>query len=206
MRERNRIMYSKVTVEPSGEPVSLLDIKKDLRVDHDEEDGRIGSMIISARQTIEQYTNSSLITQTRVLKLDAFPACETIYLPNGPVQSVTSISYVDEDGNTQNLVLDTDYYADFDSKIARLEAVNFWPATKDRPNAVTITYVCGYGSASAVPSPLKSALSLLVGHLYENREQVVDGNMMELPFGVHSLISSYVIEQPATYYAYRTPR
>lgn len=205
MRDRNRIMYSKVSVEPTGEPVSLLDIKKDLRVDHDEEDGRISSLILSARMTLEQFTNSSFVTQTRVLKLDAFPACETIYLPNGPVQSVTSISYIDDAGATQTLTLNTDYYADFDSKIARIEAVNYWPSTFDRPNAVTITYVCGYGAASTVPAPIKSALSLIVGHLYENREQVVEGNMMELPFGVHNLISSYVIEQPATYYAYRTP-
>lgn len=206
MRDRNRIMYSKVSVEPTGEPVSLLDTKKHLRVDHDEEDGLIGMIIISARQTLEKYTNRSFITQTRVLKLDAFPACETIYLPNGAVQSITSISYIDDAGATQTLVLNTDYWADFDSDIARLEAVNYWPSTYDRPNAVTITYVCGYGAASTVPGPLKSALLLLVGHLYENREQVTADNMSEIPFGVSQLISPFILEQPATYDAHRTPR
>lgn len=201
-----KIMYSKVTLEPSAEPVTLFDTKKHLRVDHDEEDTLITVLIQTARTTIEQYTNRSLITQTRVLKLDSFPACETIYLPNGAVQSVTTVAYIDDAGANQTLTANTDYYTDVDSNIARIEAVNYWPSTFDRPNAVTITYICGYGAASAVPAPLKSALLLLVGHLYENREQVTADNMTEIPFGVQSLISSYVLEQPATYHAYRTPR
>ena len=67
------------------------------------------------------------------------------------------------------------------------------------PNVVEIIYSAGYGaSGSYVPKPLKQAMFLVLGHLYENREQVGDIRY-ELPFGVDHLISNYVVEQSVVY-------
>ena len=196
------IQYSKVTVGPAVEPVDADAIAKiDLKVDQVEEDGLIDILIQAARELVEEKTQTSLITQTRVMKLDYFP--ETITLPFGPVQSVTSITYYDDNEDSQTFS-SSNYYVDTDSKIARVIVKDSWPSTYDRPGAVTITYVCGYGlTGSTVPAPLRKAILLLVGHFYENRQNViVSGSptgVIEIPFGAEVLLSPYIREQNIIY-------
>jgi uncharacterized phiE125 gp8 family phage protein len=197
------IQYSKVTVGPAVEPVDADSIAKlDLKVDQVEEDGLIDILIQAARELVEEKTQTSLITQTRVMKLDYFPDY-CITLPFGPVQSVTSITYYDDNEDSQTFS-SSNYYVDTDSKIARVIVKDSWPSTYDRPGAVTITYVCGYGLAgSNVPAPLRKAILLLVGHFYENRQNViVSGSptgVIEIPFGAEVLIAPYVREQNIMY-------
>ena len=79
------------------------------------------------------------------------------------------------------------------SKPARIvEAFNqIWPNTRRVPNAVTVTYVAGYGTARTdVPGTIKSAMKLLMGHWFENREEVVLLNTIaqELPRGAKALL------------------
>lgn len=197
------ILYSKVTTEPTSEPILLADAKTHLHVDHNEEDLLINILIQSAREIIEQRTNRSLITQTRTLKLDYFPRLLSpegwgqITLPYGPVSALTSIYYYNE-SEQNTLLASSDYWTDFTSNLPRVIVKNSWPSTYDMPNAVTVLYVAGYGTASIVPRPLISAMYLVLGHLYENREQVGDVRH-ELPFGVDHLISPYVLEQSMIY-------
>lgn len=199
-----RIQYSKVTVGPLVEPVDIDSIAKlDLKVDSTEEDDLIEILIQAARELVEEKTHSSLITQTRVMKLEYFPRGTEMTLPFGPVQSVTSIKYYDlnEDEQTLN---SSEYWVDNHSGIARVIVKDTWPATYDRPNAVEVTYVCGYGSSgSSVPAALRKAILLLVGHFYENRQNViVSGSptgVIEIPFGAEVLIAPYVREQNITY-------
>jgi uncharacterized phiE125 gp8 family phage protein len=197
------IVYSKVSVEPSVEPVTLTEAKLHLRVDHTTDDDLINILRQVAREMVENYTNRSLITQTRVIKLDNFPCFDTIRLTHGPIQSLTSITYDDANDASQTLASSA-YWTDFDSNIARVVVKNSWPATYDKPNAVQITYVAGYGTAgSDVPQPLKQAMLLIIGHLYENRQQVIVSGSptaaLEIPFGASVLMSPYVLEQSVIY-------
>lgn len=198
------IIYSKVTVEPSVEPISLVEAKAHLRVDHSDEDSLIDILRKAAREIVEKHTNRSLITQTRVIKLDEFPCFDTIRLTHGPVQSLTSITYDDRDNINQTLS-SLEYWTDFDSDIARIVVRNNWPSTyDDKPNVVQITYLSGYGdTGSAVPSSLRQAMLLILGHLYENRQQVIVSGSptgaIEIPFGASVLMSSYVLEQSVIY-------
>lgn len=192
------IIYSNVNTEPSVEPIILGEAKIHLRVDHNDEDLLITILIQAAREWVEKRTGRSLINQTRTAKLDTFPIGNTIRLPYGKVSSVTSINYIDS--NEVSQLLDTsNYWTDLTSDISRVVVKNYWPAIFYMPNAVTIVYVAGYGdSASDVPRPLKQAMLLIIGHLYENREQV--GSVMhEVPFGVETLIGNYILEQSIIY-------
>lgn len=197
------ILYSKVTTEPTSEPILLADAKTHLHVDHNEEDQLINVLIQSAREVIEQRTNRSLITQTRTLKLDYFPrGCSPegwgqITLPYGPVSSLTSIYYYNE-SEVNTLLSSSLYWTDFTSNISRVIVKDAWPGTFTMPNAVTLVYIAGYGEASSVPRPLINAMYLVLGHLYENREQVGDIRY-ELPFGVDHLIAPYILEQSMIY-------
>lgn len=197
------ILYSKVTTEPAVEPISLTQAKAHLHVDHTDEDDMISFIIQSARENIEQMTNRSLINQTKTLKLHYFPVSiynkwGEILLPCGPVSSVTSVYYYNE-SEANTLLSSSDYWVDTTSNIPKIIIKDSWPATFDMPNAVTITYVAGYGATgSTVPKALMSAMYLMIGHLYENREQVGDIKH-ELPFGMDYLLAPYILEHPINY-------
>lgn len=197
------IIYSKVSVEPSVEPITLVEAKSHLRVDHTDEDDIIDILRQVAREMVEKHTNRSLITQTRVIKLDCFPWGDTLRLTDGPVSSLTSI-YYDDDADANTLLASSLYWTDFDSNIPRVRVKSSWPSTYDKPNAVRITYVAGYGADGAsVPQPLKQAMFLILGHLYENRQQVIVSGSptgaLEIPFGANALMSPYILEQSVVY-------
>ena len=197
------IIYSKVTSDPAAEPVLLAEAKMHLRVENDEENALISILSQAAREMIEQRIGRSLITQTRTIKMDHFPLCsDTILLPYGPVQSVTSIKYFENE--IEETLSALDYSVDTNSDIARIVIDDSWPSTDDDINVVTIVYVCGYGASSSyVPKPLKQAIYMLIAHLYENRQAViVSGSptaVIEMPMGVEYLISPYVLEQSVMY-------
>lgn len=197
------IIYSKVTSDPAAEPVLLAEAKMHLRVENDEENALISILSQAAREMIEQRIGRSLITQTRTIKMDYFPKySDTILLPYGPVQSVTSIKYFDEE--VELTLSSTLYTVDTNSDIARIVIDDSWPSTDDDINSVTIVYVCGYGASSSyVPKPIKQAIYMLIAHLYENRQAViVSGSptaVIEMPMGVEYLISPYVLEQNVFY-------
>jgi uncharacterized phiE125 gp8 family phage protein len=197
------IVYSKVTSAPTVEPLSLTEAKLDLKIDSTDENDLIEILIKAARETVEIRTGRSLITQSRAIKMDYFPCTDTIRIPNGPVQAITHIKYYDDDEVLQTLSA-SDYWVDADSDIARVVVKDSWPSTEDRPNAVIITYTCGYGAAgSNVPAPLRKAMLFILGHLYENRQNVIvsgsSTGVLEIPMGAEYLMSNYILEQEVYY-------
>lgn len=175
----------------------------DLKIDSTDEDNLLTILIKASRETVEMRTGRSLITQTRVMKMDYFPCTDIIRIPNGPVQSITHVKYYDQDEVLQTLD-SGDYWVDTDSDIARVIVKDSWPSTEDMPNAVIITYVCGYGAAgSNVPAPLRKAMLFILGHMYENRQNVIvsgsSTGVLEIPMGAEYLMSNYILEQEVYY-------
>ena len=183
---------------PAAEPVSVSEAKSHLRVDISDDDTLIGTLITAARVHVEQHLKRALVTQTWELVLDGFPASPEIRLPMPPLASVTSISYTDKDGGAGS-VSSGDYVVDIDREPGRIVLKNgkSWPSAVLKEAAgVRIKYVAGYGNAAAVPQPIKQAILLLVGTLYENREDtlVAQGvTVMRLPFGVEMLLYPYKV-------------
>lgn len=182
-----------VTSEPAAEPVSTAEAKTHLRVTGSDDDTYIDTLVKSARRHVEQHLHRALITQTRALRLDEFPSEDCIELPYGPVQSVSSVAYLDADGATQTWS-SANYRADIYSVPPRVSLAYgiSWPTTRGVSHSVTVTYVCGYGTTGAsVPTEIVHAIKLIVGHLYENREENVAFSMEAMPFGVNALLSPY---------------
>lgn len=144
-------------------------------------DPLLSRLITGARTTAERLTRRALVTQTWDLFLDAFPAWE-IGIPKPPLQSVTSITYVDNDGVTQTLATDQ-YQVDIKSEPARIVPAFgvVWPVTRWQPNAVTVRFVCGYGAAAAVPAGIKNWMLVRIKQMYENREATMLGQLSEFP-------------------------
>jgi uncharacterized phiE125 gp8 family phage protein len=202
-------------VPPAIEPLLLADAKQHLRVDSTADDTYILELIRAVRFHLERQYEISLITQTLALNLDFFPWWwlyrgspnsiswwyDSMYyfqIPlRGPVQSVSSVAYLDTT-NTPQTLSSSLYVLDNTEIPGRLvPAYNqIWPATAmGVVNAVTVTFVAGFGVADTnVPSDIKAAMKLLLGHLYENREQIVTDSRavaIQMPFGVEQLMRPY---------------
>lgn len=178
---------------PAVEPVTLAQAKLHLRVDMPEDDTLIEGLIIAARQWVEQYCRRALVSQTWELHLDSWPS-GAVYLPWPPLVSVTSIKGTDEAG-VETTVSASNYQADTFSVPGRvtLKSTGTWPATTLRPGGCAVRYVAGYGAAADVPQVFKQAILLLVGHLYENREDVIATGVTAaaVPMGAKTLLWPY---------------
>lgn len=189
-------MSLKLITAPTQEPITLGETKDHLRVDSADDDALISVLITAARQHIDGrdgWLGRALMTQTWDYALYSFPTTDCLELPLAPVQSITSITYTDTDGASQtfasgNYALGADL--DWSPRV-NLGYDKSWPSTRSIPDAVTVRFVAGYASAADVPAPIKAAMLMIVGHLYEHRESVVDKQLSEVPRSVDSLLMPY---------------
>ena len=178
-----------LSVPPAQEPLDLDTAKARLRIDGDDDDEMIMALITAARMMAEQILNRPLITQTWVYKLDEWPDGDLV-LPKPPVQSVTSISYLDAAGDSQ--VWDSANYDvfldDWEPRIAPVYG-GTWPTALAQNDAIAITYVAGYGNTGlAVPAPIMQAMLLMVDKLYAGDcEKAGDGPGVNAPMALLSL-------------------
>lgn len=190
-------MSSRVIVQPPAEPLTLEQIKLYHAVDHDLHDALLTSLIKAARRYVENNCGISLVTQTREASFNEFGTYLT--LDHGPIQSVLSVAYVDSAGEDAELT-DTEYVVDL--ALWRIAPVygTFWPTIQDGYNAVTVSYIAGFtpveGSptdyVSSIPEDITTAMQLLIGNWYENRESSIIGTITSvLELGVKELLSPY---------------
>ena len=177
---------------PAVEPVSTAEMRQQLRLDTNEEDELLSTLITAAREYCEGFQNRAYITQVWELTLDDFPR-STIDLPKGSLQRVDVVAYRDAAGGTTTLTHNTDYIYSVRGLLGRLMPAygKSWPGFIRYPmDAVTIEFTCGYGdTAAAVPEKTRQAIKLLAAHWFMNREGVLVGSISkELEFAVSALL------------------
>lgn len=185
------------TVAPTANPVTYAEAKAHLRLDSDDEREFVEGCIGAAVGLSETMSNRQFMTATYTLKLDLFPAGGgVVLLPRPPLQSVSSISYIDVNGDSQTWA-SANYTVDTDSIRGRItEAYGMsWPSTRAQTGAITVTFVAGYATAALVPSAAKHAINMLVGHYYVNREAVSSGRAMSVPMAADSLLASVSVPE-----------
>jgi uncharacterized phiE125 gp8 family phage protein len=159
------------------------------------EDTLLEALITTARQHVENYLRRSLITQTWELWLDDWPGRDHIEIPLPPLASVSSVKYYDTDDTEATFSSDY-YFVDTKSEPGRV-CLNYgesWATTVLRDyNGVCVTFTSGYGSATDVPKPIKQAMLLLIGHLYEHREAATEKSLSTAPLAVDALLYPYRI-------------
>ena len=188
----------KTLTEPTELPVSLNEAKSQLVVEHTDDDLLIRRYMAAAVNHVESATGLSLVRQQKRLYLDRF--ANEMRLPNGPVEEITQIQYVDTDGNTQTLSSAVYAFNNVENYV-RLAYGQTWPSVRVTENAVWIDYWAGYYDSTTspidqtakVPQAIKDAIYMIVADLYKNREATTDiqnyenpaVNMMLGPFRVY---------------------
>ena len=187
---------STLITAPTEEPLTIGEANAHLRLDTADDEAMVYSLLTTARLKVEQDTGRALVSQTWDFYWDDVPHGASFLLPKAPLQSITSITSYNDAG-TGAVLNSTNYVVDAVSEPGRvlLSATGAWPSDVRDYNAFVVRAVCGYGAASAVPRPLVQAMLLLMGSLYEHREQVLitqfAGQFIEVPFGYTQLITPY---------------
>jgi uncharacterized phiE125 gp8 family phage protein len=184
-----------LTTAPATEPVSLAEAKLHLKIETADtaDDTLVTYLIKAARENAEEYTRRSFIETTWERRMDTFfddGQDGVILLKKNPVKSITSIKYLDVNGVEQTL--STAYYNLLTGEEPhRIEPSydHSWPAHREDAQRIKIVFKAGYAS---VPDSIKSAILLIVAHLYEHREDVVVGRIVSpLTNGAKSLLDYY---------------
>lgn len=192
------------TVAPLVEPVSLAEIKAQIRIDHDDEDELLDRLRLAARRHVEQLCGRGIYTQTWVTILSEWWD-DVVWLPMAaPLQSVSSVKYYDTTGTLQTLSAGN-YVVEARTQPGSIGwAANATIPTvqSDRRYPVEITYVVGWSDVLTVPQTIQQAIHLLIAHWWENRSGIVvsvGGTALELPMGIRDLVAGdLVVWKPTT--------
>ena len=152
-----------VTAAAASEPVTAAQVKQQCGIATSDTsyDDMITRMIASGRGFVEKYCAIRVVTQTVTIKCDEF--ADFARLPVAPIQSVSSIAYIDADGATQTLS-NTVYEVRTDGMVTSivLKFAQVWPVIQTG-SRITVTAVVGWTS---VPQEIVSGILLWIGRFF----------------------------------------
>lgn len=154
---------------PAVEPVTVVEAKAELRVDHAEDDTVLSALIVAARNLVETRTATLMITQVWRLYRDAWPASGVFEVPIGPLQAVGAVTVADTAGTPVPLPVSA-YRVDAVGRPGRIALAPGVMALPGVPfSGIAVDVTVGFGASGlAVPQPLRRAVMMLVARWYEN--------------------------------------
>lgn len=172
----------KVTTAPVTEPVTIAEAKAHCRILGDDEGSVLAGFISAAREYAEAVHNKSYAVKTITAVADFLD--KSYELPVLPVTQITSITVKDSAGNVSNI---TDKFEldDFTGRVVLTPGESLPSVQLYHMNPVQITFKSGASPSAKT----KQAMLLLVGHWFENREEVVVGTQsFSVPMAAEALL------------------
>jgi len=193
-------MKTLLVTDSTASPFTLEEIKNHLRIPVGEtgDDELLKGLRSASVETVKNITGRKLMNEKWNVYYDNWPDGVSLELPYSPLVSVaaTGITYTGSTSNTTTLG-STMWASDTVSEPGRvvLENDESWPTdTLHQNNPIEIEFTCGYSGSSNIPQQIKQACFLMIGHWYENREEVIFGPGMvidQIPLGSKALLESY---------------
>jgi uncharacterized phiE125 gp8 family phage protein len=197
---------TELVTAPAVELLTVSEAKAHLRFTGSSKDAEITRMIKAFRTSIERYLHRALITQTWKVYYDCWH--NEMKIPFGNLQLVTGqstptviekrplIKYRDDAGTLTELTESTYYWVVKSTDpacIVRKYDVTYPELQSGRPDAIEITFQCGYGSAATdVPEDIIHALKVMLTDYFEHPGSIVIGDRVNrIPDHITALIHNY---------------
>jgi len=204
-----KIILSNVT-----KPYSLDEIKEQANVTFSEDDQLLERYGQAAADRVESYTGRRLIEAGFLWTLDSFVPDrdqdfyfeehprgggrkQIIQFPVLPLIEVTSIEYLDTNGNSQSLLPGTDLQVDtINGRMAPLPDC-YWPCVeRGRLSPIQVNFSAGYaGDYDQLPAKIKHVINSLAAYWYECRETFTAISSQEMPEQFSDLLLEFKTER-----------
>lgn len=204
-------MLNPAIVTPGLIAYDLDAVKAHLRIVGAGDDASLSTIAAAASDVMQAYLGCAFTTTEFLWHQDSFGPCRSatddfwftdrpqgdrrpVYMtvPMGPLVSVTSIKYKDQNGTLQT-VSPSVYQVDaIYGRIAPVFGAT-WPVVgAGYFSAVQVQFVAGFGASYlSMPPRLLLGFYMLVGHWYENREAIQAFTLRDVPLGVFNLIDEF---------------
>lgn len=198
------MLRARLIEQIGAEPITLEEAYHHLRLDPIDssdttgrpDDALIQSLIVAAREYCENFTGRALVLKRLEVAFTAWP--DPLELPHPPFVALDRMTISDDASDAD---LDPDDYSidDYTDDFAVISAATgtVLPAIS-AGDVARVRYLAGYGDESEaygdLPSTIKQAMLLLLGHWYGMREAVADGQTLPIPFGVEALLRKHRVK------------
>ena len=147
----------------------------------------ITSLITASQDVVQKYTGDFMQRTGVNFYFDTF--MDFMDLHGGTDLTISGLTCINTIGNTKTIPFD-DFQLDGKSYPSRLRMMTIPTDVKDQLNAVTVQTLSGYDTDDR-PQALVSAMLLIIGHLYENRQDVGRFKHHEIPMASKYLMEPY---------------
>lgn len=164
--------------------MTLAQARSTLRIVHQLLDGDISALMLEAYDQAERRTGRMIRTFSGVLTMSAFPEDGgVIVLPRPPLVGVSSITYFDTANVSQTLAGHQVFAAAMPGYVALPVGLTQWPLTKERNDAVTVTFTGGGVEPESLRAAVRLLLDVSFNDLTPAKQQVVQKRIDDLLFG-----------------------
>lgn len=188
------------SVEATLIPLAAADLREHSRILQTAEDTYIESCIQAARTYFEDVNDMTFLTTTWKAYWERFET--PLIIPRPPYASVTTLTYVNENGVATGLTENTDFVVDNKSMFAEVKPYEglSWPSDveDDGYNAVVLTFVAGYTTVAAIPATWIHAMRLAVEVMVDRLGPFTPGGGARFPMPFNTLdtmIGAYAVPQ-----------
>lgn len=186
-----------VLAPAASSPVSAAELRARLRLNDAAEDSALAEFLAAAVERFELDAGRPVLTTSYRQSLARWPGDGVIILGRGGVTSVTAVSSFAADGSPV-AINPGSWRADLVTPPARVYLAS-------PPTAITtaggvpvspvgfVEFTAGWSDPATVAPLVRTALMLLAGHWYENREAFKDSQseIRQLPHGWQAVIDKY---------------
>ena len=164
--------------------LSLDDAKDWMKVDGTTDNSLITILIGSIIDFVEREYSFQLIEKNVTAEWESYG--QRVDMPLFPVQSVSSVKTINNQGTETTLAVGDDYYIAGDTIV--FNSVDSYEAPFQRMR-LKVEYVAGF---TTIPSGIIIGLKKAILSSYEDRQDLVEGNVSMLPNGSKSYFKKYL--------------
>ena len=168
----------------STDIISTADAKAWMKVDTATEDSLIADLVAEVIDAVEQEYSFQLIEKTVTASWESY--AKRVELPTFPVKSITSVKTITSNGTETTLTADEDYYLQGDSLIFSEIDPYAYPYERVR---LKVVYTAGF---DPIPNGIILGLKKAILSAYEDRQDLVEGSVKELPNSSKSYFNKWI--------------
>lgn len=157
-------MKTTISRDNSFLAITVEQAKQWCRIDTDDDDALVESLIHAAQEAAESYTNRTIVPSTIEFSFDE--GDKRYLIPTAPVIAISDVELEDAEGVREALPIPDSYWTLLRDSGAVLTLVGGMRGNR----TLVVTCEAGYADPAEIPTAIKQAISVHVGSSYAGRE------------------------------------